>query len=85
MVDKTWRCFDKTSYVFHVFRNLFFLISLITHDSYRNECHDNYLVPICPHIATNQYGRCCYSDFKANFVFSILGCNSCGYGANFFQ
>ena len=23
MADRTWRCFDKTSYVFHVFRHFF--------------------------------------------------------------
>ena len=44
MADRTWRRFDKTSYVFHVFRSFFFLISLIMHESYRNECRDNYYI-----------------------------------------
>ena len=53
MADRTWRRFDKTSNVFHVFRYFSFLISLITHESYRNECYDYYLVPICPRTVTN--------------------------------
>ena len=65
MVDRTWRRFDKTSYVFHVFRYVFFLISLIMHESYRNECHDNYLVTIYRHTAEIQYGNSC--GYGANF------------------
>ena len=53
MADGTWRSFDKTSYVFHVFQHFFSLISLIMPEIYRNECHDNYLVPIYPHTPTN--------------------------------
>ena len=46
MADRTWSRFDKTSYVFHVFHHILFLISLIMHELYKNECHDYYLVLI---------------------------------------
>ena len=57
MSDITWRRLDKTSYVFHVLRHFFFLISFIMHESYRNGYHDNYLVPIYPYTATNSIWR----------------------------
>ena len=43
--------------MFSMFFAIFFLISLIMHESYRNECHDNYLVPIYSHTGSNSIWR----------------------------
>ena len=55
------------------------------HELYRNEYHDNYLAQHIHILQQIQYGGCFYFEFKENFVFYILGCNSCGYGATFHQ